>query len=269
VYSFGVVLHELLTRQRPYADQDVPVFLLMVNIGNGTLSLPELPSEVATSGLIELTEHCLAFSAADRPDFREVLSQLEGEYRGLRAAQQRQPRQQQAAAPLTQQQQQAPAGAQQQQHGQPGQRESPGRLAYVQNVYRLHACTCTAILQPYCTFSHVHSINDCHGSMNFITAQHVVQCAYSPARLFCLLLPQLFCAVTRLPLWQCNSHHVQWPTAALTLLAHQRCSRQQAALGLGEQCCRKQQWQQQGRAAAALVKLQQGLTACCVRTCTW
>jgi serine/threonine protein kinase len=129
VYSFGVVLHELLTRQRPYADQDVPVFLLMVNIGNGTLCLPELPAEVATPGLIELTERCLAFGAADRPDFREVLSQLEGEYRGLRAMQQKQPRQQATAAPTQQQQQQqqqAPAGGQQQ-HGQPGQGESPGR----------------------------------------------------------------------------------------------------------------------------------------------
>jgi serine/threonine protein kinase len=115
VYSFGVVLHELLTRQRPYADQDVPVFLLMVNIGNGTLSLPELPAEVATPGLIELTGRCLAFSAADRPDFREVLSLLEGEYRGLRAAQQKQPRVQAAGA--QQQQQQQP------QCGQPAQRK--------------------------------------------------------------------------------------------------------------------------------------------------
>ncbi|WIA11994.1 hypothetical protein OEZ85_012075 [Tetradesmus obliquus] len=108
VYSFGVVLHELLTRQRPYADQDVPVFLLMVNIGNGSLSLPELPAEVATPGLIELTGRCLAFHAVDRPDFREVLSLLEGEYRGLRAAQQKQPRQ--AAAGAQQQQQQPQCG---------------------------------------------------------------------------------------------------------------------------------------------------------------
>ncbi|KAF6254693.1 kinase-like domain-containing protein, partial [Scenedesmus sp. NREL 46B-D3] len=124
VYSFGVVLHELLTRQRPYADQDVPVFLLMVNIGNGSLSLPDLPAEAATPGLIQLTGRCLAFSAADRPDFREVLSQLEGEYRSLRAAQQKQPRQQAAAS--AQQQQARLEQQQQQQLGQqahPGQRE--------------------------------------------------------------------------------------------------------------------------------------------------
>lgn len=50
VYSFGVVLWELLLRQRPYFDAEVPVFLLMVNIGNGTLSLPEVPVESATAG---------------------------------------------------------------------------------------------------------------------------------------------------------------------------------------------------------------------------
>jgi serine/threonine protein kinase len=145
VYSFGVVLHELLTRQRPYADQDVPVFLLMVNIGNGTLCLPELPAEVATPGLIELTERCLAFSAADRPDFREVLSQLEGEYRGLRATQQKQPRQQAAAAPTQQQQQQQAAAGGQQQHGQPGQGESLGYGFGADYEFRLQMYTWTAI----------------------------------------------------------------------------------------------------------------------------
>lgn len=50
IYSFGVVLWELLLRQRPYSDAEVPVFLLMVNIGNGTLTLPDVPPEAATPG---------------------------------------------------------------------------------------------------------------------------------------------------------------------------------------------------------------------------
>lgn len=104
VYSFGVVLWELLLRQRPYSDHEVPVYLLMVNIGNGTLTLPEVPLEAATPGLCALVEQCLAFLASDRPDFREVLDVLEVEYKTLRATQSRQQQQRQGSAPQPQQQ---------------------------------------------------------------------------------------------------------------------------------------------------------------------
>lgn len=40
VYSFGVVLHELLHRARPYADADVPIYLLMMSLASGNLRLP-------------------------------------------------------------------------------------------------------------------------------------------------------------------------------------------------------------------------------------
>lgn len=99
VYSFGVVLWELLLRQRPYSDHEVPVYLLMVNIGSGALKLPEVPVEVATPGLRKLVSSCLSFGAADRPDFREVLHVLEIEYKALRASNTRaQERHQTAAA---------------------------------------------------------------------------------------------------------------------------------------------------------------------------
>lgn len=39
------------------------------------------------AGLVELVNRCLSFSACDRPEFREVLTLLEGEYRALRARQ--------------------------------------------------------------------------------------------------------------------------------------------------------------------------------------
>lgn len=39
------------------------------------------------AGLVDLVNHCLSFSACDRPEFREVLAVLEAEYRRLRARQ--------------------------------------------------------------------------------------------------------------------------------------------------------------------------------------
>jgi hypothetical protein len=85
VYSFGVVLWELLTRQRPYADMDVPVYLLMVNVGNGSLRLPPVPEADASRGLVALVERCLGQAPAERPAFMEILPVLEAEYRAARA----------------------------------------------------------------------------------------------------------------------------------------------------------------------------------------
>ena len=51
-------------RQRPYADADVPVFLLMMSLGNGSLTLPPLRDELAVpAGLARLCERCLQASS--------------------------------------------------------------------------------------------------------------------------------------------------------------------------------------------------------------
>ena len=86
IWSFGVVLWELLMRERPYSDADVPVFLMVVNIGNGSLRLPEVSEEAATPGLLKLLEGCLAFGPEERPSFLDILLRLEQEYKGVRAA---------------------------------------------------------------------------------------------------------------------------------------------------------------------------------------
>lgn len=44
-------------------------------------------AKLCAAGLVDLVNRCLSFSASDRPDFREVLATLEGEYRALRARQ--------------------------------------------------------------------------------------------------------------------------------------------------------------------------------------
>ncbi len=84
MWSFGVVLWELLTRRRPYSDADVPIYLLMVNIANGTLELPGVEPGLATQGMLRLLEQCLQQESGARPDFLEVLHALEAEHRGMR-----------------------------------------------------------------------------------------------------------------------------------------------------------------------------------------
>lgn len=63
---------------------------------------------VRATGLVELVNRCLAFSANDRPEFREVLTLLEGEYRALRARQP--PRSQRGHHPQLPQHQQVHGG---------------------------------------------------------------------------------------------------------------------------------------------------------------
>ena len=82
------------------------------------------------TGLVELVNRCLAFSAADRPEFREVLALLESEYRALRARQPPRPQQKQ--------QQQVLAKHQQLQAG--GCFSSQGLLRHFEEHKALGAC---------------------------------------------------------------------------------------------------------------------------------
>ncbi|GFR41489.1 hypothetical protein Agub_g2180 [Astrephomene gubernaculifera] len=84
IWSYAVLLWEIIHRQRPYADADVPVYILMMSLGNGTLRLPPVREELATPGLVRLVDRCMAWHPAERPSFREVLHALELEYKILR-----------------------------------------------------------------------------------------------------------------------------------------------------------------------------------------
>ncbi|GLC33191.1 hypothetical protein PLESTB_000360900 [Pleodorina starrii] len=84
IWSYAVLLWEIIHRQRPYADADVPIYILMMSLGNGTLRLPPVREEQATSGLARLVERCMSWHPAERPSFREVLHALEAEYKILR-----------------------------------------------------------------------------------------------------------------------------------------------------------------------------------------
>jgi serine/threonine protein kinase len=85
VWSFGVVLWEMLQRRRPFAELELPPFLMMMALGTGQLQLEPIPDELATPPLVALVGCCLDRSPASRPSFREVLHLLELEYRAVRA----------------------------------------------------------------------------------------------------------------------------------------------------------------------------------------
>ena len=69
---------------RPYADADVPIYILMMALGTGSLSLAPLREEASSVGLVRLVERCLARQPGDRPSFRDILHALENEYKVVR-----------------------------------------------------------------------------------------------------------------------------------------------------------------------------------------
>ena len=75
---------ELFNRQRPFADCDIPIYLLMISLGNGQLKLPPLSEAVSSPGLVRLWERCMAWNPQDRPSYREILHALENEYKVVR-----------------------------------------------------------------------------------------------------------------------------------------------------------------------------------------
>eukprot|EP01114_Cavostelium_apophysatum_P013188 TRINITY_DN3132_c0_g1_i5.p1 TRINITY_DN3132_c0_g1~~TRINITY_DN3132_c0_g1_i5.p1 ORF type:complete len:1448 (-),score=345.98 TRINITY_DN3132_c0_g1_i5:8-4351(-) len=76
IYSFGVVLYEILTRQNPYDDMES--LEAAIKVASGELSiLDELPEGVEyPPTLLRLMKDCVQFDPANRPDFEAVVSKL-------------------------------------------------------------------------------------------------------------------------------------------------------------------------------------------------
>jgi hypothetical protein len=84
VYSFGVIIWELLERKRPFADMDGFQIQTqwIINPEHMKFRAPEIPpnldatSKRAMSTLCELVTMCTAWNPAERPDFHTILGKI-------------------------------------------------------------------------------------------------------------------------------------------------------------------------------------------------
>eukprot|EP01025_Chloroclados_australasicus_P052237 TRINITY_DN6082_c0_g1_i3.p3 TRINITY_DN6082_c0_g1~~TRINITY_DN6082_c0_g1_i3.p3 ORF type:complete len:223 (-),score=19.72 TRINITY_DN6082_c0_g1_i3:838-1467(-) len=83
IWSFGIVLWELLMRQRPYANISFELRLI-VGVSERELRVPPVPPEVGSPILSDLVERCLEWEPHKRPNIDQVLQVLESEFRLLR-----------------------------------------------------------------------------------------------------------------------------------------------------------------------------------------
>ena len=82
VYSFGIVMYELLFEKLPYSDENVndtlDMFLLATQISQGRR--PSIPIREYTEheqSLVQLMQYCWSQNAQDRPNFKEIHNNLE------------------------------------------------------------------------------------------------------------------------------------------------------------------------------------------------
>ena len=86
VYSFGIILQEILMLDKPYCmyiNKDSKDVLKLVRDGTRPVFRPELPRDCTTKPeLIELAEDCWKEAAENRPTFKVIYRRVKSIYKG-------------------------------------------------------------------------------------------------------------------------------------------------------------------------------------------
>eukprot|EP01136_Pigoraptor_vietnamica_P034808 Opistho-1_new@99194 len=88
VFSFGITMCEVASRQRPYHGFKGHAHALLVLISTDPKCRPEIPADTPPA-FSELTRMCIEHSPDDRPSFAELLPKLEALSKGTKWAESR------------------------------------------------------------------------------------------------------------------------------------------------------------------------------------
>eukprot|EP01137_Pigoraptor_chileana_P036219 Opistho-2@31413 len=76
VFSFGIIMQEIITREYPYSESGLEVEDVLRNVGNGCDFRPVIPTESCSTEVAALTRRCWAENPTERPTFDEVEREL-------------------------------------------------------------------------------------------------------------------------------------------------------------------------------------------------
>eukprot|EP01006_Ploeotia_vitrea_P054087 TRINITY_DN67848_c7_g3_i1.p1 TRINITY_DN67848_c7_g3~~TRINITY_DN67848_c7_g3_i1.p1 ORF type:complete len:502 (-),score=3.39 TRINITY_DN67848_c7_g3_i1:477-1982(-) len=83
VYSYGVVLWEILTRCVPWPDKEMAQLVGLVGFRNATLEIPSDIAPECPKEMISIMKQCWAADPEKRPTFTEIVGQLEDVVDGM------------------------------------------------------------------------------------------------------------------------------------------------------------------------------------------